>query len=453
MSGSAARFYPLPSKDELCSTYVGRTLHEVPVPAAIVDLAKFEKNCELMHDAVSQLGLSFRPHVKTHKTTEGTRLQIGQHTKDVRVICSSVIEAENLVPLMFDYKEKGAKVNVLYGVPLGPSQTERLAAIAKDLGPDSVALMIDNISQLPCLVKFNALAGTAACVFLKTDAGYHRAGIAPSSKEMIELIKQVSQLESQGVLRLLGFYSHNSLSYGGSHPDEAMDMLRGELEVCKEASKHLQAGRSAPLVISVGASPSVLSVQNILSSNPSQDSASAKSLRTALDNIKSHFELELHAGVYPLLDIQQVSARSRHMDTDLHDSIAFSVLAEVCSLYPQRTDRPEALISAGLLALAREPCKDYAGWGVVTPWGMPDDYKTGVEDRIIVARISQEHGILAYENTNREDPLPVEYGQKLQIWSNHACITMSMFGWYYVVDSNSKRPDEIVDIWVRWRGW
>ena len=175
----------------------------------------------------------------------------------------------------------------------------------------------------------------------------------------------------------------------------------------------------------------------------------------ALQLTTSTFELEIHAGVYPLFDLQQVAASSRAFSTDPHQIIAVTVLSEVCSLYPKRTESPEALISSGCLALAREPCKDYPGWGVVTKWGMPDMYSTSVDDRIIVTRISQEHGILGYEKSkeDRNGPLPLKYGQKIRLWPNHACITLAMFGWYYIIDSSSKSPDTIVDVWARWRGW
>lgn len=51
----------------LKSKYLGRTLHEVSTPAAVLDLAKLEVNCQRMIDATKKLGLLWRPHIKTHK--------------------------------------------------------------------------------------------------------------------------------------------------------------------------------------------------------------------------------------------------------------------------------------------------------------------------------------------------------------------------------------------------
>jgi D-serine ammonia-lyase len=449
----AASLYPLSPANELKKRYVGSQIQNLPCPGAIIDVAKVKSNCKLMLDAVAHLGLSFRAHIKTHKTPEITRLQVGKHSKDVRLVVSTVAEAEMLVPLLLEYISWKAEVSIVYGVPIGLSQVPRLAAVAQQLGPGSMTFMVDNTAQFSALETFKTLAGFPALVFLKTDSGYHRAGLAPLSGEMIDLVKQISVWESRGALRLLGFYSHNSLSYGGSSPDEAMAMLKLEIDVCREATRHLKLPRSQPLVISVGASPTALSIQNVLPSI-SSTSSSAKELQRALELTTSNFALEIHAGVYPLFDLQQVAASSRAIQGDPHDVIGVTVLAEVCSLYPNRTEKPEALVSAGCLALAREPCKSYSGWGVVSNWGMPATYSTNVDGRIIVSRISQEHGILGFEASEKNaGPLPLEYGQKVRIWPNHACITLAMFGWYYIVDSSSNSPDTVIDVWTRCRGW
>lgn len=416
-------------------------------------MAKVKANCRAMLDAVKELGVSFRAHVKTHKTSEITKLQVGENCDDVRLVVSTVIEAENLIPLLLDYKGRNAKVNILYGVPLGCSQVVRLASVGRQLGEGSITVMIDHPDQIKCLQSFKEQAGFPVLIFIKTDSGYHRAGVGPNSEEMKHLVGEAIKGQQAGDLRLLGFYSHNSLSYGGSSPDDAMDMLKVEIDVCRQASQNFKLDDQTPLIVSVGASPTALSLQNILPGSASSTS-SANALRDTLQLTKSNLELEVHAGVYPLFDIQQVAASSRHFTSDPHDTIAVSVLAEVCSLYPTRTERPEALISAGTLALAREPCKDYPGWGVITPWNMESGYSIAKQNRIIVSRVSQEHGIVAFEDkSSATRELPLKYGQKLRIWPNHACITLTMYGWYLVVDSESNSPDQVVDVWIRWRGW
>jgi len=139
-----------------------------------------------------------------------------------------------------------------------------------------------------------------------------------------------------------------------------------------------------------------------------------------------------------------------------------TVVVEVASIYPNRgaSNSTEALIAAGTLALGREPCKAYPGWGIPTPWNRPgSDIPTSPEEHSgwIVGRISQEHGIVTYHNSGKAmspasgagvgDDLYI--GQKIRLWPNHACVAGACFGWYLVVDGG----DEIVDVWIRWRGW
>jgi len=463
---AASHFFPLPDKSSLAAAYVGKSLKDVPVPSAILDLAKVKENCRLMLDAVKELNVDFRAHIKTHKTTELTRYQVGHDCKDVRLICSTVVELEHLIPLIKEYQMQGAKANVLYGVPPGTSHLNRLAGFIQTVGASTLTLMIDHPAQLETAKQVSIITNTTVKVFLKTDSGYHRAGQPPTDKTMKSLVETALTLETQEQLEILGFYSHNSLSYGGSSPQEAMDNLRTEIEACTLAAQHnfptgTLATRRTPLTISCGASPTALSLQNLLSTSQDTSSTpSATALRASLATAKAqNIHFEIHAGVYPTLDMQQISATSRstaHLKphTNPEDSIAFSVLTEICSEYPKRTEHSEALINAGGLALAREPCKSYRGHGVVSSWNMPNTYDAySHAGRAIVDRVSQEHGILQWEDRERKDVLPVEYAQRVRIWPNHACITGAQFGWYLVVDSESGDDDVVKDVWVRWRGW
>jgi D-serine deaminase-like pyridoxal phosphate-dependent protein len=170
----------------------------------------------------------------------------------------------------------------------------------------------------------------------------------------------------------------------------------------------------------------------------------------------SSHNLEIHAGVYPFLDMQQLATQAR-LSNLTEANIGLRVLVEVASTYSER-EKPEALIAAGSLALGREPCKSYSGWGVVTPWSSlkfldkNDHYTTRNERGWIVGRISQEHGILTYEG-DVEGMRQLQIGEKLLVWPNHACITGAGYGWYYVVDSGIDGGETVQDVWVRCRGW
>lgn len=53
---------------------VGKTLHEVPTPSIVLDLAKLEVNCQRMMDAAEKNGIGWRAHIKTHKVDQAVLL-------------------------------------------------------------------------------------------------------------------------------------------------------------------------------------------------------------------------------------------------------------------------------------------------------------------------------------------------------------------------------------------
>jgi D-serine deaminase-like pyridoxal phosphate-dependent protein len=361
------------------------------------------------------------------------------------------------------------KPQLLYSFPVSPGAVSRLAAISKALGPGCLSLMVDHPSQLPAVQAIQANTTHAPSIFIKIDMGAHRAGVMPQTEACSQLISSVLELDSQGTAHLLGLYSHAGQSYSSSHRSDALDYLRQEFEallVTAEAIHSASPGK--PLVLSVGATPTTSSVRNLLIDNedtPSEEAKAIAALRATMEAIRTQkCSIEIHAGVYPTLDLQQLATHALPTEGPhamlTWDDLAFTIIAEVASLYPGRgpNGAPEALIGSGSLALGREPCKAYPGWGILTPWNRSDAHVPlkGVEKHAgwQVGRISQEHGILVWKGEERGEVERLEVGQKVRVWPNHACIAGAGFGWYLVVDGDNKgREDEIVDVWVRWRGW
>ncbi|KAJ5613152.1 hypothetical protein N7510_006346 [Penicillium lagena] len=450
--------HTLPSEEDLREYYVGKDLNDVPKPSAVLDAAIIKRHCEQMLRTMKVLNVGFRAHVKTHKTHHVAALQVGDdENSPANFIASTVFEIESLQLLFAELGQHGRAVNVLYGIPLPPSQVERLAAVASLLGKNSVTVMIDHPDQLAALEKFAALAGFPACVFLKIDTGYHRAGLPPASLNKNGLLEKLAAAEQAGHAKVLGLYSHSSLSYAGTTADEAMNHLVSEITGCVEALKQnrhlLPQDKDRELVISVGASPQVVSSQNLVADEPL--SAEAQKLKELLRNPdsdpNSNVKIELHAGVYPILDMQQLSTNARGRATNPEHEVAISVLAEVCSVYNDgERSKPEALLAAGTLALGREPCPSYRGWGTLSSWRQ--EANPGSSDRLIVDRISQEHAIVSWEHS-ADEKIPLHVGQTVKIFPNHACITSAYYEWYLVVDSEADAgAAKIVDVWVRARG-
>ncbi|KAM0560078.1 hypothetical protein ACHAPJ_004038 [Fusarium lateritium] len=439
--------------------HVGQSVTEVPKPAAILDVAKVKRHCNSMLEAARSLGLGFRAHVKTHK--------LGDSKDDAKLIVSTVAELEHLLPLLNKYVRDGRRISVLYGIPLPPSQVPRLAEIARRLGPESLIFMIDHPCQLGALRLFYKETGFAAGIYVKVDTGYHRAGLPAASLNKGNLIQEISHLEKQNEVFLVGLYSHSSLSYGGHKPVHAFDSLCDEIKGCVEAMhelrKHYNCDRT--ISISVGASPQAIALQNLVSNRPPADVLdAAKELKGLLDSLSLghvggfQVSLEIHAGVYSVMDLQQLAAKSKESFLGYEQEIALTIAAEVVSVYNDHERyQHEALIAVGTLGLGREPCQSYHGWGVISTQNIPS--LVGSQRRLVVDRISQEHAILAWERAEGEDPasmphIPLEVGQTVFVYPNHACVTGAMYKSYLVVDSSRNEHDvRVIDNWKRCSGW
>ncbi|KAL8736786.1 MAG: hypothetical protein Q9166_000152 [cf. Caloplaca sp. 2 TL-2023] len=410
---------------ELKEHFVGKRLQDVTLPAAVVDRAIVRRNCSQMLEACEALKVAFRPHVKTHK--------------------------------------------VLYGIPIPPSTVRRLAEFGKRLLPSSISVLVDHHDQLQHLKIFKEITGYPLSLFIKLDTGYHRAGVTHKSLELPRLAARIlDDGDLSGYVRMLGLYSHAGHSYGGSSAAEAMDLLIEEVENLRQASgliKSLYPKMALePLILSVGATPSATSIQNLLHADGGPhvlQPRQVESFRQCLQNVRANKDnVELHAGVYPFLDMQQLatqaspSASKQDVDRGLSTcDIAFTILTEIASIYSERTTC-EALIAAGSFALGREPCKAYSGWGIVSNWGITSNSTSG-RSGWQVGRISQEHGILDHDPSVHGNIAQLSVGQKIRIYPNHACVAGAAFGWYLVVDSDlpEDRHDEIMDVWARCRGW
>ncbi|KAJ4348175.1 uncharacterized protein N0V89_009547 [Didymosphaeria variabile] len=443
--------HPLPSLASLQLQYLGKKLEDLSTPAVVLDRAVVKKNCDAMLDVCEKLGVGFRAHVKSHKTLELSKLQVGTGDGEANFIVSTLTEAENLLPFLLECQSNGRESSVLYGVPPAQHAIPRLLHLSSKLTPGSVNILIDNIDAFNKMSK--ALVEGQIGVFIKIDTGYKRAGIKISSSKFPGLVRKVVGTVGEA---FRGFYSHYGHSYAGSSEKDAAHGLISELEGLEEAAAEVDEVYlrllKRKMVLTVGATPTATAAQNMLSGSPR-----AAEFKTLLNRLKETYAVELHAGVYPLLDMQQVATHARPVAgraSLTKESVGIKVLLEISSIYDER-GKPEALASAGSLALGREPCKSYTGWGIVTgELGNKGNVvydERGDKTGWIVGRISQEHGILTWEGP--EDQMrPLEIGSKVLVWPNHACVAGAGFGWYLIVDSEKDRHT-VVDVWVRWRGW
>ena len=230
---------------------------------------------------------------------------------------------------------------------------------------------------------------------------------------------------------IYGFYTHAGHSYSVTSQEEAEAHLRNEIEHVRAAAdlcRKLPAAQDLHLVLSVGATPTAHAAPVTMDPESNQNSGDTKTT------------LELHAGNFAILDLQQTSTTLAPLS-----HIASWIEGEVLSIYPERR---ELLVNIGASGIGREPGREAGVWGLAK-LVTPDCTEAGEGYTWNLARLSQEHGILA-----PRDPGvgvgDVQVGTRVRVLPQHACIAGAMHEAYLVVDAEE---GVCVDEWVRCRGW
>jgi D-serine deaminase-like pyridoxal phosphate-dependent protein len=140
-------------------------LEQIETPAALIDIARMQKNIARMQAQMNTLGVAFRPHVKTTKCIDVVRAQIAAGASGITV--STLKEAEAFF---------AAGVNdILYAVSMAPSRLPRALALRRQ-GCD-LKLVVDNPIAASAIAGFGDQHGETFEVWIEVDTDGHRSGI------------------------------------------------------------------------------------------------------------------------------------------------------------------------------------------------------------------------------------------------------------------------------------
>jgi D-serine deaminase-like pyridoxal phosphate-dependent protein len=168
---------------------------DIPTPALILDLDKFERNLERMASHVRDAGRDLRPHVKAHKCAEVARRQLALGA--VGLCVATVPEAEAM--------HRAGFTGLLLTGPLGdPAKIRRVVATG-------AAAAVDHVRQVEWYSEaVKARPGCAMDLFIDLDVGDHRTG-ASSTERVLQIARVIA---SAPHLRLRGLQAY---SVSGSH--------------------------------------------------------------------------------------------------------------------------------------------------------------------------------------------------------------------------------------------
>jgi D-serine deaminase-like pyridoxal phosphate-dependent protein len=376
----------------------GQNVDDLATPCAVVDLDRLERNCARMADRAGALGVTLRPHVKTHKCVEVARLQLGARSGGITV--STLAEARRFAA--------GGFRDIVLAVPLAPARVEDVLGLRKQL--DRLAVLLDHPDALAELADCASRRRQRVGAFLKLDCGYHRAGVAPDSELGPALVRQMMAAE---FVEFRGVLTHAGHAYACRDRAEVLRIAEQERAVTVAFAERLRAAGLEVPAISIGSTPTMAVVEDL----------------AGVD--------EIRPGNYAYFDVFQAALGV----CALHD-VAFSVLTTVVGRYPERD---ALVVDAGALALSKDTgfarASETPTYGVLTSVDGEYTWRD-----LALTSLSQEHGLVhATEGLGPSDHF---VGEKMRVLPNHACLSAAMFDAVHVV-----RGERVVERWHPVRGW
>jgi len=177
---------------------------DLPTPALLVNLDRFESNIEKMQKAISRAGKHLRPHAKAHKCVEISRRQIKAGA--IGVCVATLSEMQWMT---------AAGIGVLLTTPVASRiKTDCIAALTK-AGAD-IRVVVDHPEQARLYQDSAARAGARLQVLVDLDIGDHRTGI-PCDERAIALARQIAGSSN------LQFAGLQAYSVSGSHTEGTIE--------------------------------------------------------------------------------------------------------------------------------------------------------------------------------------------------------------------------------------
>ncbi len=337
------------------------SLNDLPTPAVLIDLDVLERNVQRMAEDARAKGVRLRPHAKTHKVLEVGRLQLRAGAAGLTLAKTS--EAEVFAAAGFE--------DIFLGYPVvGADKARRLLALAERV---RILVGVDSVEGARTLSDVFAAAGRRLEVRLKIDSGLHRVGVLP--EQAVGMGRAVAGLPG---LRLTGVFTHGGQSYGETSREGVAAVGHHEGATMAAVADALREAGLPVEEVSVGSTP------------------------TARHAMGMRGVTECRPGTYVYNDASQVSLGVCGLE-----DCAISVLATVVSA--PAPDR--AVIDAGSKSLSNDPLRPRAdGHGWIRG------------RRARVARLSEEHGVLAVEEGER-----FRVGERVRVLPNHACVVSNLF--------------------------
>lgn len=170
-----------------------QTVDDLETPSVLIDLNKMERNIIAMQKRCDDLGIQFRPHIKTHKIPAIARRQLDAGA--VGIACQKVSEAEVFADAGFD------DIQIPYNI-VGESKTRRLAQLARRV---KLTVTVDSLPVVEGIAGAAREADATIGVMVELVSLNQRTGANPY--DALDLARRISASDN---LRFTGLMVYPS---------------------------------------------------------------------------------------------------------------------------------------------------------------------------------------------------------------------------------------------------
>ncbi len=335
---------------------------EVDTPALVVSEELLHRNIAGMAAFGASVGVSLRPHIKTHKTVQIARLQIAAGA--IGVTCAKVGEAEVMV-------DEAGIDDVLLAYPtIGEAKFRRLVAL---MDRARIVVATDSLEAARMMSAAMTRYDRRLDVMLEVNTGQHRSGVMVGA-ETVAIALDILRLPN---LNLVGIMTHEGHA-NSAPPDEIEGIAITAGEAMVETAEEIRSHGVELPTVSVGSTPAAFYTPTVAGVT------------------------EMRPGTYVFNDVSAF----RYGRFGVRDCAARFVATVV-----SRPDRSRAVLDTGAKSLAMDPSRAHPGHGYIV--GHPD---------VTIAKLSEEHGVC--EVPDGEDGF--EIGDRVEVIPNHVCPTVNL---------------------------
>ncbi|NIM97096.1 MAG: alanine racemase [candidate division Zixibacteria bacterium] len=358
---------------------------EIVKPTLILDKNTVLKNIEEMADKAKSSGVRFRPHFKTHQSTE-----IGNWFRDFGVEAITVSSLD-----MAKYFTDNGWSDITVAFIANVLEISKINSLADKI---TLNLLVDSKETLSALeTKLQQRVG----MWIKIDTGYHRTGISwedfKAIRSLAHKIKDSPKTDFKGLLVHAG-HSYHAKSVSEIRKIHVETLLR--LSAAKE---FLETSGVEACDTSVGDTPTCSVVDDF----------------QGLD--------EIRPGNFVFYDLMQ-----EKLGACTEDEIAVAVACPVVGKYK---DRNQIAVYGGAVHLSTAYIVDDSGrqvFGYATSLRNGSFGPTDLEAPVI--SLSQEHGMLQVDHKLFEK---VKIADLLLVFPVHSCLTSSLHSGYRTLEGKA----------------